>query len=71
MLCVKCEEIKIPSEIFEKVTLVNGKALDLCDKADGVEGDPAFVPMDHYLRASMTHAAAIADAAAHGKGGAG
>lgn len=60
VLCVNdCGSIVIPEPLAQKTTLVDGGIFDVCDRADAYG-------LDHYKRASLSHAAAVGDAIAHG-----
>ena len=58
MLCMECDGIVAPSAWRGKVLLVNGKIIDECVK----DGD-----LDHWHRASFSHAVAVAHAALRGR----
>ena len=57
LLCVECDGVVAPPAWRGKVLLVNGKIIDECVK----DGD-----LDHWHRASFSHAVAVAHAALHG-----
>ena len=60
VLCVDdCKTITVPALLAEKTTLIDGRVFDVCDQADAYG-------LDHYKRASLLHAAAIADAISRG-----
>lgn len=59
IICVGCEKLRVHKGIAEKVTLVNGRMFDLCDMA-------SQHGLDHYKRASLTHAAAVVHAEMRG-----
>uniref|UniRef100_A0A7S0S6H7 Uncharacterized protein n=1 Tax=Mantoniella antarctica TaxID=81844 RepID=A0A7S0S6H7_9CHLO len=59
ILCVDCDSITVPAPLAAKTSLVNGRVFDVCDMADEYG-------LDHYKRASLTHAAAVADALVKG-----
>ena len=55
VLCVRCDEFVAPHSLASKTTLIDGRVFDECDQADKYG-------LDHYKRASLSHAAAVADA---------
>ncbi len=55
VLCVRCEDFTVPAKLAKNTLLVDGKVFDECDQADRYG-------LDHYKRASLSHAAAMADA---------
>ena len=57
LLCVECDGVVAPPAWRGKVLLVNGKIIDECVK----DGD-----LDHWHRASFSHAVAVAHAALRG-----
>ena len=60
LLCVDdCQAIAVPALLADKTTLIDGRLFDVCDQAD------AF-GLDHYKRASLSHAAAVGDAITRG-----
>lgn len=57
LLCVDCDNVVAPAAWRGKVRLVNGRVIDECVK----DGD-----LDHWHRASFSHAVAVAHASANG-----
>ena len=55
VLCVRCDTFVVPEALGGKTILVDGRVFDECDQADKYG-------LDHYKRASLSHAAAVADA---------
>ena len=55
VLCVRCDAFVVPEALGGKTLLVDGRVFDECDQADKYG-------LDHYKRASLSHAAAVADA---------
>ena len=55
VLCVRCDAFVVPEALAGKTLLVDGRVFDECDQADKYG-------LDHYKRASLSHAAAVADA---------
>ena len=55
VLCVRCDTFVVPDLLGGKTILVDGRVFDECDQADKYG-------LDHYKRASLSHAAAVADA---------
>ena len=55
VLCVRCDDFVAPESLAGKTLLVDGRVFDECDQADKYG-------LDHYKRASLSHAAALADA---------
>ena len=55
VLCVRCDAFVAPESLAHKTLLVDGRVFDECDQADKYG-------LDHYKRASLSHAAALADA---------
>jgi hypothetical protein len=55
VLCVRCDEFVAPNSLASKTVLIDGRVFDECDQADKYG-------LDHYKRASLSHAAAVADA---------
>ena len=59
VLCVDCGEVSVPSSWRDKVLLVDGKRIDDCVKDHH---------MDHWHRATFSHAIAVSHARARGFG---
>ena len=59
VVCVDCGKVRIPERLASKTTLVDGLAVDGCVKA-------GFFGLQHYQRASFTHAFAAANAIVQG-----
>ena len=57
VLCVDCDKIAVPSPWRDKVRLVNGRIIDECVQDFNV---------DHWHRATFSHAVAVADARTKG-----
>ena len=55
VLCMRCDQVRVPERLAKKTVLVNGGVFDRCDHADEFG-------LDHYKRASLLHAAAVSDA---------
>jgi hypothetical protein len=55
ILCVRCDEVEVPAVLMPKTTLISGRVFDVCDQADHYD-------LNHYKRASLSHAAAVSDA---------